>query len=283
MAKIKTAETITTHDTRGQAATDRYQSLDRDNYLETLYRALNILLKEAQLNRYKNLPPIRNDGTEFTVNPRHWPGILPMKALSKKRKDAVAATESEETTISFSVKNQEWRNARHFRDSFGLSEIFLRVRFSGDSGVHSFYTNREEMIYAQLVIGKSNDTDAPFRAFLMTSDYEIVKFWELEEFAMVAVTDGHIYNPAMLPREMKNGRGVFTCFNRERNLLYTGTPNLNFGLFNDEMEMLCSIKAEEMLPPRYRDDEPELINSEIAAAAPAITIDAIADTADGIE
>jgi hypothetical protein len=124
-------------------------------------------------------------------------------------------------------KSDQWINS-----TFALKGIMLKAKFV-DANDHYFtYVNEEDCIFAVVTIGYGVFTNKP-QAFLLLRQRDKDVIWELEEFSMVSPVD-YFYDKTYKPEAFDGDRIAFVCFSKERELLYTGLPKVNRGLFESE-------------------------------------------------
>ena len=131
------------------------------------------------------------------------------------------------TEIDFNIHIHKMHT--QYIGTFSIKHAVIKAKFVGDTDSHYFSVGEHEMLCAAIYMGHTSDKEIP-QAFLVDRRLPETVVGELEEFAMLAVTDGHYYRNYKEPRALDEDLVLFTCFNKTHNLSHDTVASFSRGL-----------------------------------------------------
>ena len=237
------------------ALTSNYDSLNESEYLDAAFNDMKDLFNKCDFASRKNEPTkfhatcveghnngCHNGCMAVPLNTVYWP-VTPSQYynIDKDTKMCIG------TKTVFNVPNHFM--AARYEGSFHIKKAVIRARFTGDDVCHTFYIGEHDQLSATVLIGYNSDNsllalmiDGRIPQYIL-ADKE--KLWdqalregmaikhdvsELEEFTMLAVTDGRYYKNYMKPRAVNDDLAIFTCYNKNRKVLCDTVASFTNGL-----------------------------------------------------
>jgi len=228
------------------ATTARYDSLGEGEYFDSMFKDMKALFSKCDFRSRKNEPKEIHGSVGTPINSLYWPAI-PSQPFNID-KDTTMCTG---TKINFRTPNH-FMVAQH-EGSFHITNAVIRAKFAGDESHHTFYIGEHDQPIATVLIG--HDADDSLVAIMidgripLSAREDITKMSEtgtldrvmiqhdvaeLEEFYMLAVTDGRYYKNYMKPRAVNEDLAIFTCYNKARKLSCDTVASFTKGLCDPE-------------------------------------------------
>ena len=255
--RIRVQSTMLVQDTRDQATLDSYSSLNESEYLDATFKEMKALYNQCDFVSRKNSPMEMHGCSGIPLNGLHWP-VDPSQlfdfdkhfAEAEVNADTETGTGAEtgiKTEIQFHIPHHNM-SARH-AGSFHIKNAVIRARFVGDESSHAFFIGEHDKLSATVFIGCDNDGELfalmvdgripeSQREKFSNDELDTVTIRhdvaELEEFMMLAVTDGRYYKRYMEPRALSEDLAIFTCYNKARKLHCDTVASFTHGLCDPE-------------------------------------------------
>lgn len=246
-------------DVREPATTSYCDSLNDSAFLGASFDEMKVLFSNCDFESRKNPLTDFNGCMGIPIKSVYWPAIpsqlydingFSAEAESDTDTDTDAETEAGiKTIINFNIPHH--KIISRYEGSFCIKNAVIRAKFVGDENCHSFYIGEHDRLGADVLIACDDeeslalmvDGRIPQSAFL-----ELDKLWkegaksvkirpdiaELDEFTMLAVTDGYYYKSHTKPRAVNEDLVLFTCYNKTRNLLCDTVASFKNGLCDPE-------------------------------------------------
>lgn len=160
-----------------------------------------------------------------------------------------------ETEIIFNVPHHKM--IARYEGSFHIKNAVIRAKFVGDEYRHAFSIGEYEKLLGDVCIGRINgsDKESPLAFLIDNRNLPQPVFAELEEFTMLAVTDGRYYKNYMQPRVVNEDLALFTCYNKARKLSCDTVASFKDGLCDPET--IFSGSAAEDVPASWTNNLPK--------------------------
>ena len=219
--------------------------LDVNSYLENQFDEVRDMLTCAEL---LEPPPKSSESVSrrsvgyYKWAPRYpYAGQSPVQiqmldAIKSTRDDIYAIADDllirRTLEVRFSDNTIYWKQCGY--TSYYLENMIVNAAFLGDSGNHSSYIDKGQLITAIAVFGYGILTNRP-QGFLLTKQGDRVVIYELEAFVMMARVDSDpsAYADFDEWKALDEGRIFFTCFNKTRGLIHVSTPKIDGELYDD--------------------------------------------------
>ena len=254
-------------DVRTREMAAHHESLNEQEYLKTIWGDMKTMFNMCDFESRRNEQRDADGNLSILLNRLYWP-VIPsqlyepggdLKVTEVKSKAASVADEEagSHTIISIGFSRRKFSQ---YKGSFKIRNAIMRARFIGDENCHSFYIGEYDMLSATVLMGPIDD-EGTLIALMMDGRtpksvepellklYESGELWksgvqkefsyrldtaELEEFTMLAVTDGRYYKNYMEPRAINEDLAIFTHYNKARNLLCDTVASFKDGLVDPE-------------------------------------------------
>jgi hypothetical protein len=195
------------------------QNTKEHAYLATAFDEMKTMLGECRFEGNKNEPIVINGAELIPLSTPKWP-----TALSGQR-DA----QEVEANTEICFYNHVYEMTSRYEGSFRITNAVIRAKFVGDEESHTFSIEEHEKLLAHLYLGCIDGEESPQALLVDTRRIEPV-FRELEEFSMLALTNGFHYRNYKEPRAFDEDLVLFTCFNKSRKLSWDTLASLKHGL-----------------------------------------------------
>ena len=255
-------------DVRDPAMTTHYDSLSETEYLDVVWGEMKALFNICDFESRKNEPEEIHGDVCTRLNNVFWP-VIPSQLHEFSKSSIEAAKNAEahgdetetnpiKTKIDFYIPHHKM--IAKYGGSFHIKNAVIRAKFAGDENGHSFYIGEHDKLSADVLIGQIDD-EGSLLALMVdgripeSAEAEMLKLWEsgqqkqfsyirdaaeLEEFTMLAVTDGKYYKNYMKARAVNEDLAIFTHYNKARNLLHDTVASFKDGLCDPETIFNCS-------------------------------------------
>ena len=174
-----------------------------------------------------------------------------IKAEARATEEVEALAYPKYKTVIFFYERSHNMTERYGHNTrFQIKNAVIRAKFVGDESSHSFYIGEHDSVQANVDICQEDDKgsllallkyegrfpESAIKEFALkpNDDEDHFGVVELEEFTMLAVTDGKYYKRYMEPRVVNEDLAIFTHYNKSRNLLCDTVASLKNGLCDPE-------------------------------------------------
>jgi hypothetical protein len=228
------------------ATSAHYDSLCENGYLDAVFSDMKALFNECDFKSRRNEQEEIHGTVGIMINEIYWP-VTPSQKFNIGEGFKIGMT----TNINFYIPQHNM--LARYEGSFGIKNAVIRARFAGDERCHCFYIGEHDKLSADVLIS-SGAEESPM-ALMMDRRIpeavmaEIKKLREqgnlkdiaierdaaeLEEFYMLALTNGRYYKNYMEPRDVGSDLAIFTCYNKARNVLCDTVASFTHGLCDPE-------------------------------------------------